>query len=115
MTDSAVDLVVLLEPAAPPDLQAIAYASVDAPDLGAEFAASVRKYHRHFVTVGAPEFRHVVAVLRRRPDGDVARAPFTFSLETAYLSGGTSLTLDALLESLELATSDDEALLRDAV
>lgn len=115
MNDSTVDLVVLLEPAAPPDLQAIAYASVDAPDLGADFAASVRNYHRHFVSIGAPEFRHVVAVLRRPPDANVVRTPFTFGLDTSYLSGGTSLTLDALLDSLELATSDDEVLLREAV
>jgi len=114
MGDPLVDLVLLLEPGAPPEQQAIAYASVEAPDLGPAYADAVRKYHRHFLSVGAPAFRHVVAILRRRPDS-TASAPFVFSLSTEYLAGGTSATVDALLESLDLAKSIDERVLAAAV
>jgi hypothetical protein len=114
MGDPRVDLVLLLEPGAPPEQQAVAYASVEAPDLGPAYALAVRKYHRHFLSVGAPAFHHVVAILRRRPD-PLAGTPFVFSLSTEYLAGGSSATLDALLESLDLATSSDDTLLAAAV
>jgi len=113
--DPLVDLVLLLEPGVPPEQQAIAYAAVEAPDLGTGYAAAVRRYYRHFLAVGTPAFRHVVAILRRRAPGAGSSAPFAFSLTTELLAGGTSATLDALLESLDLATASDEALLAAAV
>jgi SAM-dependent methyltransferase len=112
--DPRVDVVLLLEPGAPPEHQAVAYASVEAPDLGPAYALAVRKYHRHFLSVGAPAFHHVIAILRRRPD-PIAGAPLELSLSTEYLAGGSSTTLDALLESLDLATSSDDTLLAAGV
>ncbi|BDG03779.1 methyltransferase [Anaeromyxobacter oryzae] len=115
MGDPLVDLVLLLEPGLPPEQQAVAYASVEAPDLGPAYAAAVRRYHRHFLAVGAAAFHHVVAILRRRPPGAGGAAPFVHGLSTAFLAGGTSATIDALLESLDLAASGDDALLAAAV
>jgi SAM-dependent methyltransferase len=115
MGAAPVDLVLLLEPGLPPEQQAIAYASVEAPDLGPTYAAAARRYHRHFQAVGVRAFHHVVAVLRRRVTDDEERTPITVSLSTQHLAGATSATLDALLESIDLAASPDEALLAAAV
>ena len=114
LRDPGVDVVLLLEPGAPPEQQAAAYAAVEAPDLGAGYAAAVRKYQRHFLAIGARAFHHVVAVLRRRADGD-AGEPFEVGLPTERLAGASSATIDALLESLDLAASSDPALLAAAV
>jgi SAM-dependent methyltransferase len=108
--EAPVDLLVLASQGAPPALQVVAYATLEAPDGGADYQAAVRRYMRHLDRLGARDFQLALVVLRTRPAGDDGRRRLAATVPVASLARGSGAALDRLLKSVDLAALADDVL-----
>jgi SAM-dependent methyltransferase len=108
-----VDLLLLTAPGPSPDLQAVAYASLEVPDFGRTYEEVAVRYRRHVDALGVAEFTRAVALLRAVP---ARRGPgFTASLPVPSLERMSAPVLESALDGLDLACQDDQALLGSSV
>jgi SAM-dependent methyltransferase len=109
-----VDLLVLAAPGASPDLQAIAYGSLECPAFGSDYDAAVLRYRRHLDALGVTEFRHALVVLRAgRSPGQ--RESFTVALPVRSLAKTDGAMIDTAFEALDLASRGDDVIAAAAV
>jgi hypothetical protein len=107
--DSPVDLLLLTAPGPSPDLQAVAYASLEVPDFGLAYEKAAIRYRRHVDSLQISEFSRVIACLRNARGA--GRGPgFTVSLPVPSLERMNATVLESALAGLDLACQSDEAL-----
>jgi SAM-dependent methyltransferase len=100
------DLIAFHAPGASLDLQAVAYASLEAPDFGAGFAEAARRYREHLERLDRRDARHAVVSVRDRGGRGL-----TLSLAVNALRGTRAATLERRLEAFDLAARSDADLL----
>ncbi len=115
LAGAPVDLVVLAAPAASPSIQAIAYASLEAPDFGEAYAAAARRYRDHIDSLGIAEFVHALVVLRAGADGTPPGRQFTAQIPIRGIPMKAPGAVLALFAALDFASLDDDALSAAAV
>jgi SAM-dependent methyltransferase len=108
------DLVVLLAKGMTPDVQAIAYAQLEDPGLGARFAGDAVRYRRHLSRLGVTAFHHGMVLLRVPGDG-AAKARYSIQLLVRSLGALRPEAVATILSALDLAAHPDDALLPCAV
>jgi SAM-dependent methyltransferase len=106
LADDGLGLVLITAPGASAGAQAVAYAALAHPDLGADYAGAVERNRSHLERLGTREWKHVLACVRRAP----GQAPFTVQLPVAGLNVRGPEALEALLSGVEAAVLPDEAL-----
>ncbi len=105
---TAIDVAVLAAPGPSPDLQAVAYAALAEPSLGAGYDAAVRRYRDHLERMGGRGATRALAVLSRPDRPGPGR---TVELPVPSLAGVDLETLDRWLSGLALAGAPDAELL----
>jgi SAM-dependent methyltransferase len=108
------DLVVLLAKGMTPDVQAIAYAQLEDPELGSRFAGDAVRYRRHLSQLGVTAFHHGL-VLLRAPGDEAAKARYSIQLLVRSLGALRPKAVATILTALDLAARPDDALLPCAV
>ena len=106
LADDGLALLLLVAPGASAGAQAVAYAALADPGLGANYARAVEQNRAHLEALGAREWKHVLAWVRRSS----GRAPFTVQLPVAGVLTRGPEALEALLSGIEAAVLPDEAL-----
>jgi hypothetical protein len=111
-----VDLLLLTAPGPSPDLQAVAYASLESPDFGPAYGEATLRYRQHIESLGVTEFTRALAVLRapEREPG-VTSPGFTVSLAVPTLEGMQGDTIKTAFASIDLACQKDPTLEASAV
>lgn len=104
------DLAVIASPGPTPDLQSVAYAQLESPSFDAAYADAARRYRDHLESLGAREFRHVLAVVRAASRGAAPRQALTVTLPIQGVGGCNGRSLDRYLAGLDLAARPDESL-----
>ncbi len=107
---AALDVVLLTAKGMSADLQSIAYATVSAGGFGEAYDACVTRYREHLAALKVSEFSHALFSGRR-----VDEARFAVGLPVPSLAHPAAGALDDLFAALELAGSEDAALLLAAV
>ncbi len=107
-----VDLHILAAPGPSPDLQAVAYASIEVPDLGESYPETVRRYREHLESTGASRFIRALVILTR---SDRSGERTSFQLPAGGFSGLDAEALDAFLSGLDLSRAPDTELLATPV
>jgi SAM-dependent methyltransferase len=102
------DLLILAAPGASANAQAVAYAALEDPELGARYRASVERNRDHLERLGLREWTHVLAVLGRNHRDENGR---TVQIPVSSLRQGGPSALVHLLAAIETASLPDEALL----
>jgi SAM-dependent methyltransferase len=114
LADPALDLVLALGPAAPPEVQAFAYAQLEDGALGPRYAGTAGRYLEHLSNLETPGFRHA-AVVVRRPHAERPAAALTATFPVSGFGGADSRSADDLLASIDLAAASPEVLRRARV
>jgi hypothetical protein len=108
LKDAPVDLHVFAASGPSPDFQAMAYASLEAHDLGEVYRTSVWRYRQHLEETGAKSFIRALVVLT---DSGVPNGRYTFQLPVPGFSGLDVSSLEEFLSGMELARASREELL----
>jgi len=106
LADDALGLLLLVAPGASAGAQAVAYAALADPGLGPEYGRAVERNRAHLEALGAREWKHVLACVRRGGE----RAPFTVQLPVPGLHPRGPEALEALLSGIDAAVLPDEGL-----
>lgn len=112
--DPSVDLCAIVANGFTPAVQAAVYAMIEDPSLGERYGVAARRYRDHLEETGVREFRHVALVLRR-PGGSAPRDAVTSLLPVHSMPREDGRNVDDVMAALELAASDEAALLASAV
>jgi SAM-dependent methyltransferase len=108
------DLLVMLAKGMTPDVQAIAYAQLEDPRLGARFAGDAVRYRRHLSHLGVTAFHHGL-VLLRAPGDALTKSRYSIQLLVRSLGAVRPEAVATILSALDLAAHPDDALLPCAV
>jgi SAM-dependent methyltransferase len=98
--DAAVDLLVFAAPGPSPDLQAVAYASLESRDLGPRYRAAVRRYRQHLEATGATSFQRALVMLA---DSPLPASRYSVQLPVSGLGAVAADGLERFLAGLALA------------
>lgn len=112
--EGALDLALVTAPAPSPDMIALGYGMLEDPTLGETYAQASRRYRDHIDRLGVTEFHQALALFRAGREGKPG-GRFSVQLPVRGLGGLGPAALEALLASLDLATENDQTLLRAAV
>ena len=112
---AAVDLLVLTAPGPPPELQVLAYATLEAQGGGQAYAAVAQRYLEHLDSLGAAGFHHALVVLRAQREGEIAPGRLAATLPVGSIGRGDFAALEHLLAGIDLAALGDDRLMGMAV
>ncbi|HEY1334726.1 MAG TPA: methyltransferase, partial [Myxococcaceae bacterium] len=106
LADEALGVLLLVAPGASANSQAVAYAALADPGLGPDYARAVERNRAHLEALGAREWKHVLACVRRTGGG----APYTVQLPVPGLHTRGPEALEALLSGIDAAVLPDQGL-----
>jgi SAM-dependent methyltransferase len=101
LADEGLGVLLLVAPGASAGAQAVAYAALADPGLGPDYGRAVERNRAHLETLGAREWKHVLACVRR------GRPAFTVQLPVAGLHSRGPQALEALLSGIDAAVLPD--------
>jgi len=106
LADDGLGVLLLVAPGASAGAQAVAYAALADPGLGPDYGKAVERNRAHLEALGAREWKHVLACVRRAR----GRAAFTVQLPVSGLHSRGPEALEALLSGIDAAGLPDELL-----
>ena len=104
LADDRLGVLLLVAPGASAGAQAVAYAALADPGLGPDYGRAVERNRAHLEALGAREWKHVLACVRRTP------VAFTVQLPISGLHGRGPEALEALLSGIDAAVLPDAQL-----
>jgi hypothetical protein len=105
------DLIVFSAPGPPAELQALAYAALEDPQLGAAFHAAALRYREQVEATGADGFRHCLVVLRDTAEEGATEPRLTATLPVSSLREADARVLQERFAAFEFAGMEDARLL----
>lgn len=108
--DAPAELLALVSPGPPPDLQALFYAAMDDPDLGDEFARIATANRVHLEALGASAISRVLTLLRRPRAGERPGGRYRIVLQAPPVGRLRPGAVREALEGLDLASGETGAL-----
>ena len=109
--DAPAELLALVSPGPPPDLQAMYYAAMDDPEMGEEFARIATANRVHLESLGVTEISRVLALVRRPRAGEHPGGRYRIVLQAPPVGRLRPGAVREALEGLDLASGESEALL----
>lgn len=109
--DAPAELLALVSKGPTPDQQAMYYAAMDHPDLGAEYERLAAANREHLESLGVTEISRVLAVLRRPREGAVPGGRYRIVLQAPPVNRLRPGAVREALAGLDLASGDEAALL----
>ncbi len=103
LADEGLGVLLLVAPGASAGAQAVAYAALADPGLGRDYGRAVERNRAHLEALGAREWKHVLACVRRAG----GRPAFTVQLPVSGLHGHGPQALEALLSGIDAAVLPD--------
>lgn len=108
--DAPAELLALVSPGPPPDLQAMFYAAMDDPELGEEFERVATANRVHLASLGATAISRVLALLRRPLKFERPGGRYRIVLQAPPVGRLRAGAVREALEGLDLASGETEAL-----
>ena len=108
--EAPAELLALVSPGPPPDLQAMFYAAMDDPEMGEEFARVATANRVHLDELGVTEISRVLALLRRPRTGERPGGRYRIVLQAPPVGRLRAGAVREALEGLDLASGETEAL-----
>ena len=109
--DAPAELLALVSKGPTPDQQAMFYAAMDHPGLGADYERLATANREHLEALGVTEISRVLAVLRRPREGGVPGGRYRIVLQAPPVNRLRAGAVREALAGLDLASGDEAALL----